>query len=84
MQEKLYTYVDLRLHSHMFNVSDYSSIRDFFRNMFIEEKCALEDIEDSDIYEGCRRQWKEFVGEWTEECENEFQDALDRYVRDLH
>lgn len=84
MQEKLYTYVDLRFHSHMFTVNDYSSLRDFFRNMMNEERYALEDIEDSDIYEGCKRQWEEIVGEWTEKCENEFQDALDRYVRDLH
>lgn len=84
MQEKLYTYIDLRLHSHMFNVNDYSSVRDFFRSMFTEERYALEDKEDSDIYEACRRQWEEFVGDWNEECENEFQIALDIYVRNLH
>jgi hypothetical protein len=82
--EKEYTYVDLRLHSYMFGADDFESLRDFFRYIFNEEKHSLEDCSDEDIYEGFRRQYEGWVGTWTNECEKQFQFALDKYVRNLH
>lgn len=73
MSDKLnknYTYVDLRVHSYMF--SDFSSATDLIHQIFNDEKYAFEDIEDDDIYSGIRRQYTEFVGEWTNECEQAF------------
>ena len=82
--EKEYTYVDLRLHSYMFQCDDFDSLRDFFRYIFTEEKHSLEDCSDEDIYEGFRRQYEGWVGTWTYEAEEEFQRALDIYIRGLH
>ena len=82
--DKKYTYTDLRLHSYMFQSDDFDSLREFFRHIFNEEKHSLKECSGEDIYEGFRRQYEEWVGTWTKECENEFQLALDKYVRDLH
>lgn len=82
--DKKYTYIDLRLHSYMFNADDFDSTREFFRHIFNEEHHSLEDYSDEDIYEGFRRQYEEWVGTWTNECEEQFQVALDIYVRNLH
>lgn len=82
--EKEYTYADLRLHSYMFNADDFASTRDFFRYIFTEERHSLEDCSDEEIYEAFRRQYEGWVGTWTNECENQFQLALDKYVRNLH
>ena len=82
--EKLYTYVDLRLHPYMFSADEYPSLHDFFRNMFTAEKHVLEDIEVDDVYEGCRRQWEEYVADWEDEHDNEFAAAFDMYVRSIY
>lgn len=83
MQMK-YNYIDLRLHSYMFEHADFDNVRSFFRHIFTTERFALEDYEDNDIYEALRRQYEEFVGSWTNECENAFQSTIDIYLRDLH
>lgn len=79
-----YTYIDLRLHSYMFNYHDFDNLKSFFRHIFVTERYALEDYEDIDIYEAFRRQYEEFCGRWSEECENVFQSTLDKNLRDLY
>ena len=71
-----YTYLDLRFHPYMFEAADFrgeNSTYEFFRHVLNEERYAIEDYSEKDIYEALRRQFEEFAGTWTEKCERAFE-----------
>lgn len=77
--EYKYTYLDLRFHAHMFEAVDFrgeNGTLEFFRHVLNEERYAIEDYSESDIYEALRRQYEEFVGTWNEECEIAFNQVV--------
>ena len=71
-----YTYLDLRFHPYMFEAVDFRSengVLEFFRHVLNEERYAIEDYSEKDVYEALRRQFEEFAGTWTDKCERAFE-----------
>lgn len=71
-----YTYLDLRFHPYMFEAVDFrgeNGTLEFFRHVLNEERYAIEDYSEKDVYEALRRQFEEFAGTWTEKCERAFE-----------
>ena len=71
-----YTYLDLRFHPYMFDFADFrgeNSTYEFFRHVLNEERYAIEDYSEEDVYEALRRQFEEFAGTWTDKCERAFE-----------
>lgn len=77
--EKLYTYVDLRVHPHMFKSDDFNSTEDFFDYIFAREKHTLNEVTDEDITEGFIRQYEDRVQPWTPGLEEVFVRSLKNY-----
>ena len=71
-----YTYLDLRFHSYMFEFDEYrrdeNPILIFTRNVLTNERYAIEDFSEDDVYEAFRRQYEEVIGRWTEANERAF------------
>lgn len=74
--KKEYTYLDLRFHSYMFEYDEFRRDENptlaFTRYVLGEERYAIEDCSEEDVYEAFRRQYEEFVGKWTEANERAF------------
>ena len=71
-----YTYLDLRFHPYMFEAFDYrgeNGVLEFFRHVLNEERYAIEDYSEKEVYEALRRQFEEFAGTWTDKCERAFE-----------
>lgn len=71
-----YTYLDLRFHPYMFEAVDFrgeNGVLEFFRHVLNEERYAIEDYSEKDVYEALRRQFEEFAGTWTDKCERAFE-----------
>lgn len=70
-----YTYLDLRFHPYMFEAIDRgeNGVLEFFRHVLNEERYAIEDYSEKDVYEALRRQFEEFAGTWNEKCERAFE-----------
>lgn len=77
--DKKYTYVDLKIHSYMFNKNDFDSIEDFFEYIFEQERYNLEEVSNADMLEGFVRQYEDWVGPWTAEINKAFSDAISDY-----
>jgi hypothetical protein len=71
-----YTYLDLRFHPYMFEFDEYyrdeNPILIFTRNVLTNERYAIEDFSEDDVYEAFRRQFEQFVGTWTDNNERAF------------
>jgi hypothetical protein len=71
-----YTYLDLRFHPYMFEAVDFrgeNGVLEFFRHVLNEERYAIEDYSEKDVYEALRRQFEEFAGTWTDKCERAYE-----------
>lgn len=71
-----YTYLDLRFHPYMFEVVDFrgeNGVLEFFRHVLNEERYAIEDYSEEEVYEALRRQFEEFAGTWNDKCERAFE-----------
>ena len=70
-----YTYLDLRFHPYMFEAIDRSENGEleFFRHVLDEERYAIEDYSEEEVYEALRRQFEEFAGTWTDKCERAYE-----------
>jgi hypothetical protein len=51
---------------------DENPILVFTRNVLTNERYAIEDFSEDDVYEAFRRQFEQFVGKWTDDNERAF------------
>lgn len=77
--DKKYTYVDLKIHSYMFNKNDFGSIEEFFEYIFRQERYSLEEVSAADMLEGFVRQYEDWVGRWTAEVNKAFFKVIVEY-----
>lgn len=79
----IYNYIDLRLHPYMYDYHDYNNVKAFLYHVISEERDMISDYSEELIHEAIRRQYEQFVGKWTNECEMAAQSAVDRFILDL-
>lgn len=75
-----YNYLDLRFHSYMFEYEDFRKNEwpqvAFFRYVLNENRGAIEDYSDAEIHDALKRQFREFVGNWDNDCERAFERVI--------
>lgn len=79
--DKKYTYVDLKIHSYMFDKDNFDSTKEFFEYIFRQERYSLEEVRNADMLEGFIRQYEDWVGSWTDEVSKAFSETIVDYRR---
>lgn len=67
VEPRMYNFIEMRLHPHMFNYHDYANIGAFIRRVLDMEREMLRDYSREEIRRAFKRQYEEWVGTWDEE-----------------